>query len=107
MKKSMLFLLLLGVTVAWSTSPFRSHAFVGLPPMPSVVRLDSRLDQIVPPGAMLEKIADGFAWAEGPVWNRKDGFLLFSDVPNNRIIKLKAGERATVFLPSSGYTGSE
>jgi gluconolactonase len=74
---------------------------------PSIIRLDPRLDQIVPANASLEKVADGFTWAEGPVWNRTGKYLLFSDVPNNRIIKLKPGERASVFLQSSGYSGTQ
>lgn len=74
------------------------------PPGPAIVRLDARLDQIVSTNAELETVADGFSWAEGPVWNRAGNYLLFSDVPNNRIIKWKAGERATVFLQRSGYT---
>ena len=72
-----------------------------------IVRLDPRLDKIVPQDAVIEKVADGFAWAEGPVWNRAGGYLLFSDVPNNAIIKWKAGEGASVFLKPSGYTGKE
>jgi gluconolactonase len=76
-------------------------------PVPSIVRLDPRLDQIVPTNAELEKVADGFTWAEGPVWNRSGNYLLFSDVPNNRIVKWKAGERASVFLQRSGYSGSQ
>jgi len=73
--------------------------------LPSIARIDPRFDQIVPQDAVLEKVADGFTWAEGPVWNRDGGFLLFSDVPNNSIIKWKAGEGASVFLKPSGYTG--
>lgn len=76
-------------------------------PAPTIVRLDSRLDEIVPPDAVVEKVAEGFDWAEGPVWNRKGGYLLFSDVPRNSIIKWKAGEGASVFLKPSGYTGKE
>lgn len=74
---------------------------------PSIVRLDARFDEIVPKDAALEKLADGFAWAEGPVWSKAGGFLLFSDVPNNRIVKWKSGEGASVFLRPSGYTGSD
>jgi gluconolactonase len=76
-------------------------------PAAAIVRIDSRLDQIIPPDATLEKVADGFAWAEGPVWNRQENFLLFSDVPNNRIIKWKASEGTSVFLQPSGYSGTE
>lgn len=74
---------------------------------PAIVRLDPRLAQIVPANAELEKVADGFAWAEGPVWNRNGNYLLFSDVPNNRIIKWKAGEAASIFLQPSGYNGTQ
>src|SRR5215213_3378193 len=85
----------------WSTSTTPSA------PMPAIVRIDSRLDQIVSPDAELEKVADGFAWAEGPVWNQRGKYLLFSDVPNNRIIKWKADEGTSVFLQASGYSGAE
>ena len=74
---------------------------------PSITRLDPRFDQIVPATAALERVADGFAWAEGPVWSRVGNYLLFSDVPNNRIVKWKAGEQTSVFLQPSGYSGSE
>ena len=51
----------------------------------AVVRLDDRLDRLVPRDAKIEKIADGFKWVEGPVWNRRQAFLLFSDIPNNSV----------------------
>ena len=76
-------------------------------PTPSVTRLDARLDQIVPANAAIEKIAGGYTWVEGPVWSRAGNYLLFSDVPSNRIIKWKAGEDTSDFLQRSGYTGSE
>ncbi len=72
----------------------------------AIVRLDSRFDRIVPRDAKLERVAEGFEWTEGPVWNRAGGYLLFSDVPQNTIFKWKAGEGVTPFLKSSGYTGS-
>jgi gluconolactonase len=72
-----------------------------------IVRLDPRFDQLVPRGAALEKIADGFAWVEGPAWDRRGGHLLFSDIPNNAVLKWKAGEGVSLFLKPSGYTGSE
>lgn len=76
-------------------------------PVPAIVTLDPRFEQIVPKDAVLEKVAEGFDWAEGPEWNREDGYLLFSDVPRNEVIKWKAGEGASVFLKPSGYTGKE
>jgi gluconolactonase len=48
----------------------------------------------------IEKVDAGFRFTEGPVWSR-EGFLLFSDVPNNHIRKLVPGERSTVFREDS------
>jgi gluconolactonase len=74
---------------------------------PKIVSKDARFDQLVPPTARLEKLADGYQWTEGPVWNRKEGYLLFSDIPNNAIMQWKPGGGApTVFLKPSGYTGA-
>lgn len=71
-----------------------------------IVRLDPRFDRLVPPDARLEKVADGFAWVEGPVWNRQGRYLLFSDIPNNSVFKWQEGPGVTLFLKPSGYTGS-
>jgi gluconolactonase len=71
-----------------------------------IVRLDPAFDRIVPKDAVLEKIADGFAWVEGPVWNRAEGYLLFSDIPNNAVMKWNAKAGASLFLKPSGYTGA-
>lgn len=75
------------------------------PSFGSVERKDPRIDRLVPTGAVLEKLADGFDWSEGPVWDRPGGFLLFSDVPLNKVYRWKPGEKPTVFLSPSGYTG--
>jgi gluconolactonase len=72
---------------------------------PRMIRLDARLDALLPPDAGVEKIADGFTWVEGPVWVRRGGYLLFSEIPANRVWKWKAGEGTSVFLEPSGYTG--
>jgi len=72
----------------------------------NIDRLDARLDQLVPKAAKLEELGNGYHWVEGPVWNRKEGYLLFSDIPANAIIKWKAGAGMTQYLKPSGYTGS-
>ena len=71
-----------------------------------IVRLDPRFDRLVQPGAALERLADGFAWVEGPVWDLRGQSLLFSDIPNNSIFKWQEGAGVTLFLKPSGYTGS-
>jgi gluconolactonase len=67
-------------------------------------RLDVRLDKLIPKDAKLETLADGFAWTEGPVW-MPAGYLLFSDIPNNRIVKWQEGKGTSDFLKPSGYSG--
>ncbi len=67
--------------------------------------LDPAFYELVGKDAVLEKLADGFAWTEGPAWVKKGGFLLFSDIPNNRVMKYKDGEKVSVFLQPSGYMG--
>ncbi len=76
-------------------------------PAGRIVRLDPRFDELVPRDAVVEKIADGFAWVEGPVWDRKDGSLLFSDIPNNSVFRWKQNVGVTLYLKPSGYTGKE
>ena len=51
------------------------------PAIGRIERVDPRFDDLIPPGAVLEKIAEGFEWSEGPVWVRDGGYLLFSDIP--------------------------
>ena len=57
----------------------------------SIKGFDSRFDRLVPKDAKLEKLAEGFVWSEGPVWVRDGGYLLFSDIPRNRIMKWQDG----------------
>jgi len=72
----------------------------------TITSLDPRFDQLVPKDPKLEKIADGFTWVEGPVWDKRGGYLLFSDIPANAVYKWKSGEGISLFLKSSGYSGT-
>ena len=38
------------------------------PATPIIIRKDIRMDNIVAKGAVIEKLAGGFGWAEGPYW---------------------------------------
>lgn len=71
----------------------------------SIRRLDPGLDAIVDVGTPIEVIATGIKWAEGPVWVRKGGYLLFSDPPSNVAYKWSRKEGKTVFLSPSGLAG--
>ena len=70
-----------------------------------IVRLDPRFDKLVPLNVKIERIVSGRKWVEGPVWNRKENHLLFSDTPANAVFKWREGQGTSVFLKPSGYTG--
>lgn len=70
-----------------------------------VVRLDPKLDELIPADAKIEVLAKGFTWTEGPLWVKDGGYLLFSDIPRNSVFKWKEGEGVSLFLHPSGYTG--
>ncbi|HEX2781859.1 MAG TPA: SMP-30/gluconolactonase/LRE family protein [Gemmatimonadaceae bacterium] len=71
----------------------------------SIERLDPALDALVAPDARVERLAEGFAWSEGPAWRKSGGYLLFSDAPHNTIWRWKEGDGVSVFLRPAGYTG--
>jgi gluconolactonase len=76
------------------------------PTIGEVVRIDPKLDSLIPAGAKIDVLASGFEWSEGPVWvPEQGGFLLWSDIPRNLVMKWKEGEGARPFLTPSGYTG--
>lgn len=71
----------------------------------SVERLDPALDKLVPADTKMEIVGEGYTWSEGPVWVKQANFLLFSDIPNNRIMKWDAKNGVTEYLKPAGFTG--
>jgi gluconolactonase len=54
--------------------------------------------------AAVERIATGFRWAEGPAYFADGGYLLWSDIPNNRIMRwLEEDGHVSVFRANSNY----
>jgi gluconolactonase len=78
------------------------------PTLGKVIRLDPALDELIDQSARIEVIGDGFIWAEGPVWikHKEGGYLLFSDIPRNSIMKWQEGIGVSLFMKPSGYTGA-
>ena len=83
-----------------SAQPPRSDPALG-----KVVRANAKLDALIEPGTQIEMLASGFEWSEGPVWDRKGQFLLFSDIPNNSVMKWTREKGVELYLKPSGYTG--
>jgi gluconolactonase len=75
------------------------------PTMGKVVYEDPSFEKLLSKDAKVEVLASGFEWSEGPVWVKDSGYLLFSDVPKNKVYKWSEQEGLSVFLEPSGYTG--
>lgn len=80
------------------------------PTIGHVDRIDPALDQLLATDAKIEVLCGGFEWSEGPVWvpeqsNKFGGYLLFSDIPYNAVMKWQEGIGASVFMKPAGYTG--
>jgi gluconolactonase len=71
----------------------------------TVFRSDPALDAIVAPGTKIEKLVTCCKWTEGPIWIRQ-GYLLFADIPGNRIMKWTPQGQLSVFMQPSGYRGT-
>lgn len=72
------------------------------PVIGTVRRLDPALDRIVAPGASVTRLAEGFRWAEGPVWVPGSNCLLFGDPPSNTVHRWTAAKGVEIFLRPSG-----
>jgi len=79
----------------------------GAEPAGKVEVVAPELKRLVPDGAVIEKLAGGFKFTEGPVWTR-EGYLLFSDIPNDAIVKWdpKTGLVSNYRKPSAGTNGN-
>ncbi len=62
------------------------------------------LEDLIDVKARPEKVVGGFRFTEGPVYSRR-GFLLFSDIPANRIMKWERGKLSTFRENSNGANG--
>ena len=67
-------------------------------PVGEIQRFDPRVDALIPADATIEKLADGFNFIEGPVWDRQNSRLLFSDVRGNEIYEWSETTGATTFI---------
>jgi gluconolactonase len=73
-------------------------------PDPRVQIIDSEFEAFCLPLAAVERIATGFRWCEGPVWFGDGRYLLWSDIPNNRIMKWEEETGAvSVFRKPSNF----
>ena len=64
----------------------------------TLLRIDPAMDALVPANARIEKLSGGFAFTEGPVWHRRFGHLMFSDLRSNAIHIWDDAEGLSTFM---------
>ncbi|WP_407525445.1 SMP-30/gluconolactonase/LRE family protein [Methylobacterium oryzisoli] len=73
-------------------------------PDPAVEVLDPSFAKYRIYSSTLEQVATGMRWAEGPAYFPEGGYLLVSDIPNNRIMRYdERGGSFTVFRQPANY----
>ena len=65
---------------------------------------DPEMLQIIDSNAVIEILAEGFNWSEGPLWLPSENKLIFTDVPENTIYAWDDKNGKQVYLNPSGYT---
>lgn len=68
----------------------------------AIERLAPGLDRLLGEDTPLERVATGFRFTEGPLWDPESEGLLFSDIPANRIYRWRSGATPVVFREPSG-----
>jgi gluconolactonase len=90
------------------------HPPLGLVPVPDGAPVpgwvpvieDPAFETLLRPGATLHRLATGCVWSEGPVWLPADGSVLWSDIPNDRVLRWAPDGAVDVFLhPAEFHNG--
>jgi len=70
----------------------------------AIVTFDPRAEGLARPDETLERLATGAAWSEGPVWMHEDGSVLWSDIPNDRMLRWHPVDGMTVWRDRVEFT---
>src|SRR5581483_12258417 len=69
--------------------------------------IDERFRMMLLANAWVEKLHGGMLWAEGPAWFADGDYLLWSDMPNDRMLQYMPGLGVRVFrAPASNSNGN-
>ena len=72
-----------------------------------IVAYEESLWSIISEASVIEVIAKGHDWTEGPLWLPEQEMLLYTDIPRNAIYSWKEGEEAELYLKPSGFMGEK
>ena len=98
MKNSILFLAIYLTIVKVPFAGGQAYKTIG-----TVHRDSPEINGLIPEDAVIEVLAEGFDWSEGPVWIKDGGYLLFNDIPQNTTYKWNQQDGLTVFIRPAGY----
>ena len=89
----------------WALAEKQERKSLVVYPDPAVEVIDPRFTKYKVGNAAVERLYTGTRWAEGPVWCADGRYLLFSDIPNNRMLRwLEETGEVSVFRSPSNYS---
>jgi gluconolactonase len=100
MKNTTLLLVFLFLSVTCFSQNYKKDA--------AIILKDKKLNEILVTDStteLLEILAEGFEWTEGPLWLETEKKLIFSDIPNNSIFEWSEKDGLKLYLKPAGYTG--
>ena len=62
--------------------------------------------QIASPDTVIERLAGGYTFTEGPVWNGKERYLAWVDIIGDAIWKFTPGSGTSIIMKPSGKAGA-
>ena len=72
---------------------------------PDVLTIDPRFDAYVQPNTPIKRLWTGALWAEGPAWSAQGRYLVWSDIPNDRLLRwIEDDDRVSMFRSPSNNT---
>jgi gluconolactonase len=71
--------------------------------MPEFIEFDPRFGELLKPGEKLERLATGAIWSEGPIYFHEDDSVVWSDIPNNLLLRWSAKEGTSVWRQPSNF----
>ena len=66
--------------------------------------LDARAAHLFAGAPLLERLCSGAVWSEGPVWMSEDDSVLWSDIPNNRMLRWSARDGLSAWREGVEFT---
>ena len=71
--------------------------------MEGIIEFDERFSTLLKPDASLVRLATGAIWSEGPVYFHEDDSVIWSDIPNNRLLRWSAQDGMRVWRQPSNF----